>query len=218
MAVIQSSISRVKPGRLEDVISMTLELSKINERLGVTTGRLLVASMAGESTGLNVYSVEFEDIEDYADYAEAAGQDQEMQSLYTRALSADSPVIIEQQSLASEIPLGRMPRPGRGSVVEVHVTRPTPGRLEETLAMARRVCDFVEANGATNARVFQLGYAGIGSGLFLSNWEFETVRAWSRCSRAFADDPEGQAIGATVTDANPATTLVFSGLYNEIPV
>lgn len=218
MAVIQSSISRVKPGRFEDVLSMTLELSKVNERLGVTSGRLMTATLAGESSGLSVYSAEFDDIEAYAEYGEAAGQDQEMQALYARATSADSPVVIEQQSLANEIPLGRTPRPGRGSVVEIHVSRPTPGRLETALAMARRVCDFVEANGATNARVFQLGYAGAGSGLTMSSWEFESVRAWGRFSRAWQDDPEGQAIAASVTDANPATTLVFSGLYNEVPL
>ncbi len=217
MAIIQSSISRVKPGRLEDVMSMTRELSKINERLGVTTGRLLTATLAGESTGLNVYSTEFEDMEAYVDYAEAAGQDAEIQTLLARAQSAESPVVIEQQSLASEIPLGRTPRRGRGSVVEIHVSRPTPGYIEAAMAMARRVCDFVESNGATNARVFRLGYAGLGSGLLMSSWEFGSVRAWGRLSGAWENDPEGLAIASSVTEADPATTIVFSGLYNEIP-
>ena len=84
--------------------------------------------------------------------------------------------------------------------------------------MARRVCDFVEANGATNARVFQLAYAGIGSGLLMSSWEFESVQAWARLSSAWMNDPEGQAIAASETDPNPATTRVFSGLYSEVSV
>jgi hypothetical protein len=104
--------------------------------------------------------------------------------------------VIEQQSLASEIPLGRTPRPGRGAVVEIHVSRPTPGQIESALAMARRVC----------------------SGLLMSSWEFENIRAWGRFSRSWDSDPEGQAIAASVTDANPATTIVSSGLYNEVPV
>lgn len=218
MAVIHSSISRVKPGRLEDVLSMTLECLKVQERLNVTTGRLLTAALAGEASGLSVFSTEFEDIDEYARYAEVAGQDQEMQSLFGRAQAADSPVVIEQQSLATEVPLGRTPRSGRGSVVEVHVSRPTPGQLEAALAMARRVCDFVEANGALNARLFQLGYSGAGSGSLMSSWEFNDIKAWAKVTRAWETEPEGQTIAASLTNANPATTLVFSGLYSEIPL
>jgi len=84
--------------------------------------------------------------------------------------------------------------------------------------MGKRVCDFVEAHGAMNARSFQLGYAGIGSGSLLSMWEFESLRAWGKASDAWNNDPEGQEIAMSTVAANPSTTLVFSGVYMEVPL
>ncbi|HZU80282.1 MAG TPA: hypothetical protein VE991_10245 [Acidimicrobiales bacterium] len=218
MAVIHSTIFRVKPGRLEDMLSMTLESLKVHERLDVRTGRLMTAAVAGEASGVFAFSTEFTDVEAYATFADEAARDHEMQTLFARAQAADSPVVLEQQSLATEIPLGRTPRTGRGTVLEIHVTRPTPGRFDETLAMAGRVAELVERHGARNARVFQLGYAGICSGMLMSSWECDSVRAWAKVSAAWQTDPEGQAIAATLTAASPTSTLVFSGLYNEVPV
>jgi hypothetical protein len=217
MAVIQSSIARVNPGRFDDFLEMSREAIKLHERLGVDA-RLLIATVAGEATGLTVFSTEHANLDEYGEYAESAAADSELQSLVTRSRGADSPVSNEQVSLASELPLGRTPRAGRGSVVEIHVTRPTPGRMEEVVALATRVCDFVEANGASNARTFQLGYAGSGTGMLMSSWEYETVRAWTGAADAWNSDPEGQEIAASSLVADPSSTLVFSGVYSEIPI
>lgn len=144
--------------------------------------------------------------------------DSEMQSVLGRLRAPDSPVTIETQTLAVELPLGRTPRSGRGSIVEAHISRITPGRVEAGLELGRRVCDFVEANGAVNARSFQLAYAGSGSGLVLSSWEFDSMQAWGKLADAFGNDPEGQAIALASAGADSSATLVFSGVYNEIPL
>jgi len=217
MAVIQSSIARVHPGRFEDFLELGREAVKLHERMGVSA-RLLIASTAGEATGLTVFSTEHESMVAYGQYAEAANNDGELQSLVMRSRAANSPSVVEQLTLASEIPLGRTSKPGRGSVVEIHVTRPTPGRIEDVMSVSRRVCEFVEAHGAVNARTFQLGYAGIGSGMLMSSWEFATVGAWAKASDAWTGDPEGQDISMSILEANPSSTLVFSGVYTEIPI
>jgi hypothetical protein len=218
MAVIQSTISRVKPGRYDDVLSLSLEAVKIHERLGVPTPRVMAATVAGEASGLCVFSTEHEDVDAYGHYTEVTMADQELQTLVSRSQVADAPSVVEQMSLAFEVPLGRSPQPGRGSLIELHVSRPTPGRLEETLAISRRLCDFVEANGAKNARLFQIAYGGLGSGLYLASWEFKGVGDWVRLSKTWQTDPEGLAIAASSSGPDPHSTLVFSGLYTEIPV
>ena len=155
MATIQQSIiSRVQPGRFDDFLSLNGEAVKLHERLGVPGARVFLAGAAGESAGTVIFATEHPSMAAYAAYGEAVAADGEMQALLARLRSKDSPVVIEQQTLATEIPLGRTPNPTRGTVVEVHASRATPGRLEDVMAMGRRVCDFVESNGATNARSF----------------------------------------------------------------
>ena len=154
----------------------------------------------------------------YADYAEAVAADSEMQALLARLRSKDSPVVIEQQTLAAEIPLGRTTNPTRGSVVEVHASRATPGRLEDVMAMGRRVCDFVEANGATNARSFQLTHAGLGTGTLLTSWEFPNLRAWGKAADAWESEAEGQNIAIESAGAASPVAHVFSAVYSAIPI
>ena len=217
MTVIQSIIGRIQPGRFDEYLELNRQAIKIHERLGVSA-RVFLAGPAGEASGLSSFSTEHANMDDYGRYADEVATDGELQSLVMHLRSEKTPVVIEQQSLASELPLGRTPKAGRGPVVEVHVSRPTPGRMEEVLSMGKRVCDFVEAHGALNARSFQLGYAGIGSGSLLSMWEFENLRAWGKASDAWNNDPEGQEIAMSTVAANPSTTLVFSGVYMEVPL
>ncbi|HAM01254.1 MAG TPA: hypothetical protein DCQ30_03355 [Acidimicrobiaceae bacterium] len=218
MAVLQSTVSRVKPGRYEDVLSLSLEAVKIHERLGVPVPRITTATVAGEASGLCVFSTEHDDVDAYGRFAEATAADPELQTLVTRAQAADAPSVVEQTSLAFEVPLDRTPKPGRGSLIEIHVSRSTPGQLEETIAISRRLCDFVEGHGAKNARLFQIAYGGMGSGLYMASWEFDDVGGWVRLSKTWQTEPEGLAIAASSTGPTPHSTLVFSGLYTEIPL
>ncbi len=214
----QSIISRVQPGRFEDFLSLNGEAVKLHERLGVPGARVFLAGAAGESSGTVIFATEHPSMAAYAAYAEAVATDGEMQSLLARLRSKDSPVVIEQQSLAAEIPLERTPNPTRGTVVEVHASRAAPGRLEDVMALGRRVCDFVESIGATNARSFQLSLAGLGTGTLLTSWEYPTLRAWGEASDAWVTEAEGQSIAIESAGAGSPVTHVFSAVYSEIRV
>jgi ribose 5-phosphate isomerase A len=67
---------------------------------------------------------------------------------------------------ATEIHLDQAPdgREVAGSLLKADNCLGNPGRMEEVISQSVDVCDFVEANGAVNARLIQLTYAGLGSG------------------------------------------------------
>lgn len=218
MTVLSSVVGRIQPGRYEEFLSQSLEVSKLYERHGAGNPRVLQAVNAGEASNAWTFSAEFENAEAYGTFLEEVMADLEMQNILTRLRSADSPVVIEQQSLASEIPLERKQKQGRGDVVEVHVSRVTPGRFEEGLKTATAACNFAERHGARSARLFQLSYAGIGSGLLMLSWEFQSLRAMGKGMDAWGTDPKAQAISATMYAETPPSTLVFSGVYLTIPV
>jgi hypothetical protein len=77
--------------------------------------------------------------------------------------------------------------------------------------------EFVEANGAVNARLIQLTYAGLGSGLTILTWELENMEAHARMASAWFSKA-GLALQAKTMTANPASVQVASALWNEIPL
>jgi hypothetical protein len=79
------------------------------------------------------------------------------------------------------------------------------------------VCEFVEANGAVNARAIQLTYAGMASGLTALTWEVENMTAQAHLGSAWFSDA-GLALQARVNGENPASATVSSALYNAIPL
>ena len=82
--------------------------------------------------------------------------------------------MITSQSMGMEMAIGRNPKAGHGRILEAHTSHVTPGRIEDVMADSKEACDFVEANGAVNARLLQLTYAGMASGLTVLTWEVET--------------------------------------------
>lgn len=218
MTVLSSVTGRVQPGRYEEFLSQGLEVSKLYERHGAQNVRLMQAVSAGEASNTWSFSAEFENGEAWGTFIEEISADLEMQHVLARLRSPDSPSVIEQQTLATEVPLDRKKKMGHGDVVEIHVSRVTPGRLEQAMKTVTAACTFAERHGARNARLFQLGYAGTGSGLFMVSWEFATLRAMGKAGDAWSTDPKAQAIAATIFDAQPSSTLVYSGLYMTIPV
>ena len=132
-------------------------------------------------------------------------------------LNATVPTLITSQSMGIEMPLGRTPKAGRGSILEVHTSHINPGRFEDAIAESAEVCAFVEANGAVNARAIQLTYAGMASGMLALVWEHENMAAQARTAAAWSTD-EGVALQMRGMGASPATTRVTSALYNEVPL
>jgi len=86
-----------------------------------------------------------------------------------------------------------------------------------SLATDAEVCAFVEANGAVNARLLRLTYAGPASGMTAFTWELESMQAHARLAAAWFS-PAGVALQAKMMTADPASVPVSSALYNEIPL
>jgi hypothetical protein len=219
MAVLNSVIGRVKPGRLDDLLAMSLEATKLMERLGAQHPRLAAAVAAGEAGGDTfTFSTEHENGEAWGEFSDRLAADAEFQAFVGRSRDANSPSTIEQISLSYEIPL-RQCNPERGNVIEVHVSRPIAGRFQQGLDEASRVLELVEQRGATNARLFELGYAGMGSGLMALSWEFATMKAHGRLADQWTSDPEMAEIAMNARFGTaPATTSVWDGLYQVIPL
>jgi len=143
--------------------------------------------------------------------------DAELQAFLSRLAGPDSPTMITAQSMGMEMPLGRTPKAGRGSILEVHTSHINPGRAGDAVTEAAEICAFVEDNGAVNARCIQLTYAGMASGLIALTWEHENMVAQARVGAAWLSDA-GTALQTRSMSATPATTRVMSALYNEIPL
>jgi hypothetical protein len=216
--VLDSVIGRVKPGRMEDHLAMGVEVVKLFDRLGARNPRLAMAIASGEPAGTFTFSTEYETAEAWGEVGDAINNDAEFQAFVARVSSPDAPSEILQFTTANEIPL-RQNNPTLGNIVEVHVTRPMPGRFEAGLEQSARVCELVEAHGATNARLFQMGYAGLGSGMTMLSWESENLKAQGRLADAWGSDPEMADIALKSRFGDQMTAIpVFDGIYQVVPI
>jgi hypothetical protein len=216
--VLDSVIGRVKPGRMEDHLAMGVEVVKLFDRLGAKNPRLAMAVASGEPAGTFTFSTEYPTAEAWGEVADAINADAEFQAFIARVSSPEAPSDILQFTTAAEIPL-RQNNPMLGNVLEVHVTRPLPGRFEDGLAQAARVCELVEGHGATNARLWQMGFAGLGSGLQMLSWECADMKTLGRLGDAWASVPEMAQIALDARFGNDITAApVFDGLYAVVPI
>jgi len=218
MTVIQTTVTRAKPGRRHDAIALALEASKLLERHGAADSRFLVAQMAGETTGTNVFTTQFENGEAWGEFTDSLYADAELDALLDRVQRDDSPVVTESMSIGNEIPLGRDGPSERGALIEAYISRALPGRFEGALELATVVFDFVERHGATNCQLMQLNSAGVMTECLVASWELDSMKALGRLGDTFGTDPEGQRIMEMLTGPNGPITTISSGIYSEIPL
>ena len=216
MRVFHSTNGKVQGGQIEGAIAAAGEAAKLLGSYGGEV-RFFVAGAAGEDVNGTLFSQEYESPEALATAFDSLMDDIELQALLNRLNAPGSPTMITTQSMGMEMPLGRTPKAGRGRILEVHTSHVTPGRLEDAIGEAAEVCEFLEANGAVNARLLQLTYAGIASGLMALTCEHENMRAHARAGEAWMSD-KGMALQMKTMGANPATTRVMSALYTEVPL
>ena len=216
MRAFYSTNGKVQGGQLEAAIATAAEAAKL---LGSHGGdiRFFLAGAAGEEVNGTLFSQEYESPEALGAAFDALGDDAELQALLSRLSTPGSPTVLTSQSMGIEMPLGRTPKAGRGSILEVHTSRINPGRAEDVVTEAAEVCGFVEKNGAINARCIQLTYAGMASGMVALIWEHENMAAQARTGAAWFTDA-GVALQMRSMGATPATTRVSSALYNEVPL
>ncbi len=216
MRVSQAVVAQVKGGQVEAAVAAAIEAAGLVGRHGGDV-HLYMTGVAGEQVNSTVFSMEYESPEALGAAFDAMAEDAELQALSMRLSGPDSPSEITSVSMAMEIPLGRDPKQGQGGILEVHTGKPNPGRMAEAVAQAAEVCEFVEANGALNARLLQLTYAGMASGMTAFTWEVENMQAQARLGSAWFSDA-GLALQAKMMGANSASTPISSALYNRIPL
>src|SRR5689334_18635512 len=136
MSLIQSTVTRAKPGRRHDAVALAVEASKLLERHGADDCRLLGAQVAGEMSGTHVFMTEFENGEAWGEFNDSLYADAELQALLDRVERDDSPVDMVAMSIATEIPLGRNASTRRGPAVEAYISRVLPGRFEGAVGLA----------------------------------------------------------------------------------
>jgi hypothetical protein len=218
MTVLSSINGRVKPGRTEDHLALSTEAVKLMSLLGAEHPRLAFSVADGTAPGGFTFSTEHQNAEAWGEFSDRMSADIEFQGFVNRATGDNAPTTIEMTTVSYEVPL-RKNNPQRGNVIEVHVTRPVPGRYEKGLEQAAEVLELVEKRGATNARMFQLGYAGTGSGLTLLSWEFENLRAAGRLADMWTTDKELAEIAMKARFAKDASGIpVWDGLQQVVPL
>ena len=218
MTVMQTTVTRAKPGRRHDAIALALEASKLLERHGADDNRLLVAQVAGEGTGSNIFTTDFENGEAWGAFNDSLAADAELDALMARVERDDGPVVMESMSVSNVIPLERDGPTDRGSVIEAYISRVVPGRFEGALGLAVAAFDFVERHGATNCRLSQLNSAGSLTECLVASWELQSMRALGALGDSFGTDPAGQGLMQLLTGADSPIVGVSSGIYAEIPL
>lgn len=213
MKAFFSTTARVLEGQLDAAIASSADAAKVVGRHGGEV-RFFMAIAAGEQVDSTLFSVEYDSPEAMAQAFDAMNTDPEIHRLRTEARGTTQ----TSASMAIELPTAHTPTPGRGSIVEAHASQVKPGRMEEFLGDAADVCAFVEANGALNARLLQLTYAGMSSGLTTMIWEHENMAAQARVGAAWFTEA-GLALQAKSRyAAEPSSVTGASMLYNEIPL
>ena len=212
MKAFFSTTGKVEAGQLDAAIAGAADAAKVVGRHGGEV-RFFMALAAGEQVDSTVFSVEYESPEALAAAFDAMNTDPELHRLRTQVAGSSQTTA----TMGIELPTGHNPTGGRGSILEMHLNQVKPGRMEEFLADAAEAGAFAEANGARNARVLQLTYAGMSSGLTAMLWEHENMAAHARMAAGWFTEA-GLALQAKSRGAEGPGVLVGSMLYNEIPL
>ena len=215
MRVFSSISGKTRDGRIEETVAIASEAAKLIGRHGGDVRFFVVG--AGDEAGTTLFNVEYESPEAMGRAIDKLAGDEDLAKFASRVNGPKSPTVMTAETIGMEVPTGRTPKAGRGSILEVHTATPNPGRMEQVVADAAEICEFVEANGAVNARLVQLTYAGPATGIVAFSWELENWAAHARMSAAWFS-PAGLALQAKLMTEDPASVTGAGSLYSEIPL
>ena len=139
MRAFYSTNGKVQGGQLDAAVGTAAEAAKL---LGWHGGdiRFFLAGAAGEDVNGTLFSQEYESPEALgAAFGPRSATNAELQALLSRLSAPGSPTTLTSQSMGIEMPLGRTPKAGRGSILEVHTSRINPGRAEDVVTEAAEV-------------------------------------------------------------------------------
>jgi hypothetical protein len=217
MSVILSSVGRVKPGRYNDFLAQAAEASKLYTRLGTRPPRLMSAGLAGEAFGTWTFTVEFDDLDSFGAINDQYQSDPDAQTYMLKLQEEANPSTLEQVNVSLEVPV-RESKGGRGNVVALYASKVHPGALERALDLGAKACEFAEDHGALDARMFNLIGSGSGTGITVTMWELDNMRAYAKVIDAYSTEPAGQAIAMEAASADAPHTGVFEAVYIEVPI
>ena len=146
MKTFFSTTARVEGGQLDAALAGAADAAKVVGRHGGDV-RFFLAIVAGEQVESTLFSVEYDSPDAMGKAFDAMNTDPELHRIRTQATGSTQ----TSASMGMELPTSHTPTPGRGSIIELHVSNVKPGRMAEFLGDCAEVCAFVEANGAMNA-------------------------------------------------------------------
>lgn len=218
MAVLQSTIWEVAPGRTAEVVGHMSRSKKIQERLGSKV-RALQVQIAGTGSNRIAYVIRHENMTAFGNFAAASAEDAEWMMFQQTVLGSASPsATLAVHSLAVELPGFEGPFPVTGkSVTVLTQLRLNPGGMDGVLAQLTKVKTIFEGLGASvSARSTQI--AGDATGTIALAATYDDLRAYGKGTDALMSNSDYAAIIAQAGSKDAPGTIISRALAVEIPI
>ena len=216
--IVRSWNLRPRPGRYDDAIGLITEGVKLADRHGARDVRLTQAATAGPNTGVLVLTCEFDDLAAYGSYLDDTLGDPEARSYNHRIREAEAPFTYESTAVLVEIDRDRRESNRvRGRVLDARLSRPRPGRWDDTLALGREAFDLCDRHGAVGCRLFELNHAGPQTGLLCAVMEYNTMVECGQAGDRWLSDADARSITDRMRSDSPIEP-VSSGLFTEVAI
>jgi hypothetical protein len=216
MTVISTFVGQLKPGRLDDALEMSRKAAKPLERLGAHNVRVLRGLASADTYGDIVFTIEFDSNEAWGEFYDRMMADDELISILAQADGADSPYAHQGVVVGSEIPLGAST--GQGSVIQVTISKPLPGRMQDAIDLSVKVGAAFTELGALGSRLLWMGAAGSQSNTLVLTAEYASTKALGKAADDFLANADGQAIIETAFGPTSPVTVLAQEIYQEIPL
>jgi hypothetical protein len=215
-AVVTSFQAQIRPGGLERALDLTRRAAKPIERTGATSVRAFRGA-TGENYGNLLLAIEYPSMKAYGAGYDQIMKDDEIVSVLASVEAADSPYTAQQAiAVSTEIPIGIPAK--RGPVLQAILSRPTPGRLEDSIELGSKAGNLLVKSGALSSRLFQTGFAGSLSGLLVLVTEYASMAALGEASEKLMESKETEALLKEVNGPKSPGTIISSDIYTELPL
>jgi hypothetical protein len=218
MTTISCDLARCSPAKRTQFLGLAVAGMKIFERHGAAPTRMLQPVYAGPQSDLYVLANELAGVEQHGEFVDGLYRDGEFEAFMDRAAAPDSPVTFVSRMLCSEVPLGREGPTDPGVIITAYTRRALPGRFEECCDIFRALYSFLEEEGGSNCRLFEMDLSGPMTGQLLGLWECDSMRTRGKVLKAFASSPAGRAVGARFRSGGSPMSITWSGLYRDLRI
>jgi hypothetical protein len=118
--------------------------------------------------------------------------------------------------VASELLLERGASDARGSVLELELIRPLPGRWRDTMQAAQNSADFHLAAGAVDCRLLHLDIAGAYTRHIVVSVQYPNLHSWGARRDEAVRRPEVRAAARLIQSADTPVVHVTADVFNEV--